>query len=63
VHVPEAPVAANGLILLGFLAALFAAGVVLLRRRLGLSAGTRTIAWAVAGFAIAVLALWATSTR
>ena len=50
----------DGLILLGFLAILFAILVVTGRRRLGVGATGKTFAAAIAGFAIAVLILWAT---
>jgi len=50
----------DGLILLGFLAILFAILVVRGRRRLGVGATGKTFAAAIAGFAIAVLILWAT---
>jgi hypothetical protein len=50
----------DGLILLGFLAIIFAVVVVSGRRRLGVGSTGKTFAVAVAGFAIAVLILWAT---
>ncbi|HEX9065867.1 MAG TPA: hypothetical protein VF843_12220 [Streptosporangiaceae bacterium] len=51
----------DGLILLGFLAVIFAIIVVRGRRRLGVSTGGRVFMIAVAGFAIAVLVLWVQS--
>jgi hypothetical protein len=53
----------QGLILLGFLAILFALLVARLRRRLGLGSSGRVLTALVAGFAVAVLALWAASTH
>jgi hypothetical protein len=53
----------DGLILLGFLAILFAILVARGRRRLGMGVSGRTLAMAVCGFAIAVLILWATQHR
>ena len=50
----------DGLILLGFLALLFAVFVVRGRRRIGLSVTSRVFATAIAGFTIVVLILWAT---
>ena len=50
----------DGLILLGFLAVIFAIGVTMGRRRLGMAVTGRIFALAVCGFAIAVLILWAT---
>ena len=49
---------ADGLILLGVLAVLFAFGLGRGRRRLGMGFTGRTFAMAVAGFAIVVLVLW-----
>jgi hypothetical protein len=53
----------DGLILLGFLALLFAILVVRGRRRLGIGVSGRTLVVAVCGFAIAVLILWVTQRR
>jgi 1,4-dihydroxy-2-naphthoate octaprenyltransferase len=53
----------NGLILLGFLAVIFAIGVTMVRRRLGMAVTGRIFALTVCGFAIAVLILWATQRR
>jgi hypothetical protein len=53
----------DGLILLGFLAVLFAILVVMGRRRLGAGVSGRTFAVAACGFAIVVLILWATQHR
>jgi hypothetical protein len=50
----------DGLILLGFLALLFAVIVVRGRRRMGIGVTGRVFATAIAGFAIVVLILWAT---
>jgi hypothetical protein len=51
----------DGLILLGFLAALAAVVVARTRRRLGFSVTSRVIALTIIAFVIAVLVLWATS--
>ena len=48
----------NGLILLGVLAVLFAIGVSMGRRRLGMRFSGRGFAIAASGFAIAALILW-----
>jgi 1,4-dihydroxy-2-naphthoate octaprenyltransferase len=53
----------DGLILLGFLSVIFAIGVTMGRRRLGMAVTGRIFALAVCGFAIAVLILWATQRR
>jgi len=53
----------DGLILLGFIAVVFAVFVVRGRRRLGMAISGRVFAAAVAGFAIVVLILWATQRR
>jgi hypothetical protein len=53
----------DGLILLGFLAGLFAILVVRGRRRLGMGVTGRTFAMAVCGFAIVVLILWVAQHR
>ena len=53
----------DGLILLGFLAVLFAILLARGRRRLGMGVTGRTFAVAVCGFAIVVLILWATQHR
>ena len=53
----------NGLILLGFLAVVFAIGVTKGRRRLGIGVSGRIFAVAACGFAIAVLILWASQHR
>ena len=53
----------DGLILLGFLAVIFAILVVKGRRRLGMGVSARIFAVTVCGFAIAVLILWATQHR
>jgi len=53
----------DGLILLGFLALLFAILLVRGRRRIGVGVRGRTFALAFCGFAIAVLILWATQRR
>ncbi|MGI9006280.1 MAG: hypothetical protein ACR2FU_08795 [Streptosporangiaceae bacterium] len=50
----------DGLILLGFIAVVFAILVLRGRRRLGMSGRFKPFMTAVAGFAIAVLILWAT---
>jgi hypothetical protein len=50
----------DGMILLGFLAILFAIGVARGRRRLGIGITGRAFATAVCSFAIVVLILWAT---
>ena len=50
----------NGLILLGFIALIFAILVAMGRKRLGIKATGRTFALTVCGFAIAILILWAT---
>ncbi len=51
----------DGLILLGFLAALVAVVVTRTRRRLGLRVTSRVIALTISVFVIAVLILWAAS--
>ena len=53
----------EGLILLGFLAVIFAIGVTKGRRRLGMGISGRIFAVAACGFAIAVLILWAAQHR
>jgi len=53
----------DGLILLGFIAALVALGVARIRRRIGLKVTGGVLIATMAAFAIAVLALWATSRR
>ena len=53
----------DGLILLGFLAVIFAIAVTRGRRRLGMGVSARIFAVAVCGFAIAVLILWAVQKR
>jgi len=53
----------DGLILLGFIAVVFAVLVLRGRRRLGMAATGRAFAVAIAGFAIVVLILWATHRR
>jgi hypothetical protein len=53
----------DGLILLGFLAVIFAIGVMKGRRRLGMGRSARIFAVAVCGFAIVVLILWAAQHR
>lgn len=50
----------DGLILLGFLAVLFAIGLARGRKRLGIGNTGRAFAMAICGFAIVVLILWAT---
>jgi len=50
----------DGLILLGFIALIFAILVAMGRKRLGIRATGRTFAMTVCGFAIAILILWAT---
>jgi 1,4-dihydroxy-2-naphthoate octaprenyltransferase len=50
----------NGLILLGFIAVIFAILVARGRRRLGMGVSGRIFALTVCGFAIAILILWAT---
>ncbi len=50
---------ADGLILLGLLALLFALGVARLRRRIGLPVTGRALAAAAAALAITVLLMWA----
>ena len=54
---------AQGLILLAFLAVLFAVLATRVRRRMGLGSSGRVLLAMVAGFAVAVLALWAASTH
>jgi hypothetical protein len=54
---------AQGLILLAFLAVLFAVLATRVRRRMGLGSSGRVLLALVAGFAVAVLALWAFSTH
>jgi hypothetical protein len=53
----------NGLILLGFIGVIFAIVIARVRRQLGMSVTGRFLAITVSGFAIAVLVLWATTTR
>ncbi|HVB41999.1 MAG TPA: hypothetical protein VNF47_04750 [Streptosporangiaceae bacterium] len=53
----------NGLILLGFLAVIFALLAARARRRMGFGMTGRFFALSVSGFAIIVLILWATSRR
>jgi len=53
----------DGLILLGFLAIIFAVAVIRGRRRMGVGSTSRVFAVAVFGFAIAVLILWATQRK
>jgi uncharacterized membrane protein (DUF485 family) len=53
----------DGFILLGLLAVIFAVLVARGRRWLGVRVTGRTFAWAIAGFAIVVLILWATQRR
>jgi len=53
----------DGLILLGFIAVVFAVLVLRGRRRLGMAATGRAFAVAIAGFAIVVLILWVTHRR
>jgi len=53
----------DGLILLGFLAVLAALVVARIRRRIGLAMTGGIFLATMAAFAIAVLALWATSRR
>jgi len=53
----------NGLILLGFIALLLALVAMRARRRLGMAVNGRVLALTISGFAIAVLILWATTTR
>ena len=50
----------DGLILLGFIAVIFAVVVLRARRRLGAGTSGKAFATAVCGFAIVVLILWAT---
>jgi hypothetical protein len=54
---------AQGLILLAFLAVLFAVFATRVRRRMGLGSSGRVIVALVAGFAVVVLAMWAVSTH
>ena len=54
---------AQGLILLAFLAVLFAVFATRVRRRMGLGSSGRVLLALVAGFAVVVLALWAASTH
>jgi hypothetical protein len=56
-------VTADGLILLGFLAVLFAIFVARARRRVGMPVTGRVVAVALFGFAIVVLILWVTQSR
>ena len=51
----------DGVILLGFIAVIFAVVVVRMRRRLGLASNGKAFLTAVCGFAIVVLLLWATN--
>jgi ascorbate-specific PTS system EIIC-type component UlaA len=51
----------NGLILLGFIALLVALVIARIRRRIGLAVTGRVLLVTATCFAIAVLALWATS--
>lgn len=53
----------DGLILLGFLAIIFAIALTRGRRRLGMAVTGRVFAMAVCGFAIVVLILWVTQRR
>ena len=53
----------NGLILLGFIAVVFALVMARFRRRLGMGVTGRIRATTVAGFAIVVLVLWATTRK
>jgi hypothetical protein len=53
----------DGLILLGFLATIFAVAVIRGRRRMGMGATARVFAIAACGFAIAVLILWVTQRK
>jgi hypothetical protein len=54
---------ADGLILLGVIAVIFAVLVLRGRRILGMSATGKVFMTAVCGFAIVVLILWATNRR
>jgi uncharacterized membrane protein len=54
---------ANGLILLGFLAVLFAFVVGKTRRRVGLPMTGRIFTMIITGFVIVVLVLWVANTR
>jgi hypothetical protein len=51
----------QGLILLGFLAVLFAIFITRVRRRMGMGSSGRTLLAVTAGFVVLVLALWAAS--
>jgi hypothetical protein len=53
----------NGLILLGFIALIFALILGRFRRRIGLPVTVRVLMIAITGFAIVVLVMWATSTK
>jgi hypothetical protein len=53
----------NGLILLGFLAVLFAVVIGRTRRRIGMSMTGRVLATLITGFVIVVLVLWVASNR
>jgi len=53
----------NGLILLGFLAVLFAFVIGRTRRRIGLPMTSRIFAMIVTGFVIVVLVLWVANSR
>lgn len=53
----------DGLILLGFLAIIFAIALTRGRRRLGMAVTGRVFAMAVCGFAIVVLILWVAQRR
>ena len=53
----------NGLILLGFLAVLFAFVVGRMRRRIGLPMTSRIFGMIITGFVIVVLALWAANSK
>ena len=53
----------NGLILLGFLAVIFAILIARARRRIGISMTAKAFVVTISGFAIVVLMLWATNGR
>jgi hypothetical protein len=53
----------NGLILLAFVALVFALVMTRVRRRLGMAVTGRIMAMTMAGFAIVVLALWAATRK
>ena len=59
----DTAVTADGLILLGFIAVVFAILVARARRRVGMPVTGRILAVAMFGFAIVVLILWVTRSQ